>query len=158
MNWDALGAIGEIVGAGAVVVTLVYLSVQIRYANKQAELETLRHTYDSLNQFCDLLSRSADTASIVNRGRESLSSLNADELLMFEHIHIRLLNNLESWHLQIVRTSRPGPDRDRQLENLSGIASGYLGIPGTRELWGRLGHYFGPIESLVGDALANENA
>jgi hypothetical protein len=28
MNWDAIGAIGEIVGAIAVVATLVYLSVQ----------------------------------------------------------------------------------------------------------------------------------
>ena len=30
MNWDAIGAIGEIVGATAVVVSLVYLAVQIR--------------------------------------------------------------------------------------------------------------------------------
>ncbi len=32
MNWDALGAIGEIVGALAVVITLVYLASQVRYA------------------------------------------------------------------------------------------------------------------------------
>lgn len=30
MNWDAIGAIGEIVGAIAVVITLVYLAAQIR--------------------------------------------------------------------------------------------------------------------------------
>ena len=30
MNWDAIGAIGEIVGATAVVATLVYLVVQTR--------------------------------------------------------------------------------------------------------------------------------
>lgn len=30
MNWDALGAIGEVVGAVAVVVTLVYFSIQLR--------------------------------------------------------------------------------------------------------------------------------
>lgn len=30
MNWEAMGALGEIVGAAAVVVTLVYLSVQVR--------------------------------------------------------------------------------------------------------------------------------
>ena len=32
MNWDAIGAIGEILGAIAVVATLFYLAVQIRYA------------------------------------------------------------------------------------------------------------------------------
>ena len=29
MNWDAVGAIGEIIGAVAVIVTLIYLAVQI---------------------------------------------------------------------------------------------------------------------------------
>ena len=30
MNWDAIGAVGEIVGASAVVLSLAYLAVQIR--------------------------------------------------------------------------------------------------------------------------------
>jgi hypothetical protein len=34
MNWEAIGAIGEIVGAVAVVFTLIYLSTQIRQNNK----------------------------------------------------------------------------------------------------------------------------
>ena len=32
MNWDAIGAIGEVLGAAAVVVTLGYLAVQVRHA------------------------------------------------------------------------------------------------------------------------------
>ena len=35
MNWDAIGAIGEIVGAAAVVASLLYLAVQTR-ANAKA--------------------------------------------------------------------------------------------------------------------------
>lgn len=35
MNWDALGAVGELVGAGAVVITLAYLAIQIRHSNNQ---------------------------------------------------------------------------------------------------------------------------
>jgi hypothetical protein len=154
MNWDAMGAIGEIVGAAAVVATLVYLSVQIRSANRQAEIEALRHSWDGLNQFCDQLSR-PDIASIVNRGRESLANLDPDERLIFEHIHIRLLNTMESWHLQIDRTSPPGPYRDTQMGNLAGIAEGYFGFPGTRELWGVIGYYFVPIKGLVDGALGD---
>ena len=33
MNWDAIGAIGELVGAAAVVGTLFYLAIQIRLSN-----------------------------------------------------------------------------------------------------------------------------
>jgi hypothetical protein len=36
MNWEALGAIGELVGATAVVATLAYLAVQIRFAKISA--------------------------------------------------------------------------------------------------------------------------
>lgn len=34
MNWDAFGAIAEMIGGIAVVVTLVYLAIQVRYANR----------------------------------------------------------------------------------------------------------------------------
>ena len=153
MNWEAIGAIAELVGAVAVVATLLYLSVQVRAANRQSELESFRHTWDGLNQFCDVISGSRQTASVVRRGRESLPQLDAEEMLMFEHLHLRLLNTLESWHLQIMRTSSPGEYRDTQLANLSGIAAGYFGFPGTRELWDRLRHYFAPIRDLVDEAL-----
>ena len=32
MNWEAIGAVGEILGAFAVVLTLLYLAVQVKYA------------------------------------------------------------------------------------------------------------------------------
>jgi hypothetical protein len=32
MNWDAIGAIGDFVGAMAVVTTLIYLAIQVRHA------------------------------------------------------------------------------------------------------------------------------
>ena len=39
MNWDALGAIGETVGAMAVVITLAYFAVQLRHAKKALQAQ-----------------------------------------------------------------------------------------------------------------------
>ena len=39
MNWDAIGAIGEILGAIAVVLTLFYLATQIRQSTKLARAD-----------------------------------------------------------------------------------------------------------------------
>jgi hypothetical protein len=158
MNWDAIGAAGEIIGSVAVVVSLVYVSLQIRHANKQSEIAALRHTWDGLNQFCDQLSKSPETASIINRGRADLGSLNDDEYLIFEHIHLRLLNTLESWYLQVTQTSKPGEYRDQQLANIAGIVGGYLGSPGGRELWSRLRDYFPTIAGIVDANLSGEDA
>jgi len=44
MNWDAIGAIGEIVGAIAVVVSIIYLSIQIRSNTKT---ERARASFDA---------------------------------------------------------------------------------------------------------------
>jgi len=41
MNWDALSAIGELLGATGVVVTLIYLSVQIRQNTRAIRGSTL---------------------------------------------------------------------------------------------------------------------
>ncbi len=60
MNWDAISAVAETVGTIVVVITLLYLSVQIRIANKQREVESLRHTYDGMNRMCELLCESTE--------------------------------------------------------------------------------------------------
>ena len=39
MNWDAIGAVGEIIGAFAVVVTLFYLARQVRHNTRMARAE-----------------------------------------------------------------------------------------------------------------------
>ena len=57
MNWDAIGAIGEIVGAFAVVLSLVYLSIQIRTQNKESRLASVQETVvaqrDSMRMFVE---------------------------------------------------------------------------------------------------------
>ena len=40
MNWDALGAIGEIVGAIAVVLSLLYLAVQVKLVRETTDRNT----------------------------------------------------------------------------------------------------------------------
>ena len=41
MNWEAIGAIGEIVGAGAVVASLLYLAIQTRSNAKALKANAL---------------------------------------------------------------------------------------------------------------------
>ena len=45
MNWDAIGAIGEIDGAIAVVATLFYLAAQIRHGVKIAESDAFERVF-----------------------------------------------------------------------------------------------------------------
>lgn len=42
MNWEAIGAVGEIVGALAVLVTLIYLAIQVRHARRAQQADAIR--------------------------------------------------------------------------------------------------------------------
>ena len=54
MNWEAIGAIGEIVGATGVILTLMYLSVQIRQSTRASKASTAQqfsNNWINLNLF-----------------------------------------------------------------------------------------------------------
>jgi hypothetical protein len=76
MNWDAAGAIGEIVGAVGVMGTLIYLALQIRLNNR-----TLRSTkYQELisefrNMIMENSSQSGDIEVVLKAGEEGIESL-----------------------------------------------------------------------------------
>jgi len=157
VNWDAIGAIAEAVGSIAVIVTLAYVAVQLRMANKQRELESHRHILGRFDHVCETFFHSTERASIINRGRKSLSNLNDDERLIFEHIYFQLLNAIESWHMQLMETSPLGAYRDQQLDNISGSINFQLNYPGVREFWDKVKHLYLPAQQIIDDTLsANE--
>ena len=51
MNWEAIGAIGEILGAVAVLVTLVYLTTQIRQNTQTTRAKTYSSTTDGWHNY-----------------------------------------------------------------------------------------------------------
>ena len=53
MNWDALGAVAEILGAGAVIATLLYLAKQLSHAvdsSSSAATDRILRGFDEINR------------------------------------------------------------------------------------------------------------
>ena len=48
MQWEAIGAVGDIAGAAAVVISLVYLARQMTISNRLAKAEAFREGSGSL--------------------------------------------------------------------------------------------------------------
>ncbi len=42
VNWEAIGAVGEIAGAMAVVITLLYLARQVQHARREQQITAVR--------------------------------------------------------------------------------------------------------------------
>ncbi len=94
MNWEALGAIGEIAGAIGVIVTLLYLSAQIRESNRSA-----RHTgtQEILNQALTGIRQQSidpDGWNLWIRGHMADPSLTPEELSRFR---VTVMQNVMIW-------------------------------------------------------------
>jgi hypothetical protein len=86
MNWEALGAIGEIVAAVAVVVTIAYLAVQIRQNTKAVRLAA----YDSFVTITSDVRRSVFENEEVARIYE-VGLADPDQLSGLEQTRFRVL-------------------------------------------------------------------
>lgn len=128
MSWTAISAIAEAIGAAAVVISLVYLAIQVRHNTESIRLQTFQLIID---RTAAVNSRSSDkhVADVIARGRESYLGLsNADRITFDYYMHERLLA-FES-ALALGHLLKP-TIRDVVYENLRR----YFGFPGVREWW-----------------------
>ncbi|HKJ18728.1 MAG TPA: hypothetical protein VJ984_15345 [Xanthomonadales bacterium] len=151
MNWDAVGAIAEILGAAAVIITLIYLAVQIRHVREQNEATALDHVIDSLNAFAGRVAESESLASVITRGRVSFNALSEEDRLRFETIHFVFLNNMESWFVQNEQIY--GISKDQNVENIKMNITAFCNHPGFRELWTENRELYPHLKKLVDEAL-----
>ena len=90
MNWDALGAIAELIGAIAVFLTLAYLTVQVRQNSKALELQNKFSAAQIMQARTDTLteliasSSSAENLAALQKiaqitGPESLGDISREE-------------------------------------------------------------------------------
>ena len=80
MNWEAIGAIGEIVGAAGVVVTLLYLAVQVRLSRQATDVNTqvnraasAARSQDANSELNQLLASNAGLSELLSRALEQAS-------------------------------------------------------------------------------------
>lgn len=78
MNWDAIGALAEVVGAIGVIFSLLYLSLQIRTQNVQAKLAARHEIATGLRQASGVYA-SEDITEIFVRANKDYNSISDAE-------------------------------------------------------------------------------
>ncbi len=79
MNWDAVGAVAEGVGAAGVIATLFYLASQIRANTNAVKASVTREANHAAREFDYLLVRDPELMELFTRGFARLSELSPDE-------------------------------------------------------------------------------
>ena len=140
MNWDAIGAVGEIVGAVAVIVTLIYLAIQIRDSARAPRAAAVTDATTGMQAFYEALGSDLQTAKLFLDGMIDPDSLAKHEQFQFVMLlHSAFLGFQRSFFL-----SRAGT-LDIELRDSIGTAVHAVNhLPGTAFYWRQRKAFFQP--------------
>ncbi len=130
MNWEAIGAIGEIVGAAAVFISLVYLAGQIRNQNRESRVSAM---HDISVGFRDAILPMAteDMASIFVKANEDYDSLTDVEA---QRIIIIMGQFFRTWEEAFIQHQEGRLD-ERSWNAIMKYYIKILGAPAVKRAW-----------------------
>ena len=104
MNWDALGAVAELVGAVGVVASLLYVAVQVRQNTGALRASAEQDAITALRLFQRSLLED-DRLRVFRAGSEDWDSLDDDDRARFVILVSEFLRTFESIYMLRVRGS-----------------------------------------------------
>ena len=127
MNWEAISAIGQIVGAIAVVVSLIYLATEIRSNARSA-----RHlSLESVNRWAGQLIAHPHLAELWTRGLNDFESLESGDRLRFSY----LLHQLFYIFGELYNQKLDGHLDPRMWGPTEAVMRDINGYPGVQAWW-----------------------
>jgi hypothetical protein len=102
MNWDAVNAVSQLISSIAVVVSVLYLAVQLRSSTRVARVAAMDAAAAALRDVTKPFMENAELARIWRTGLEDLSALSAEDQARFFHAAHQFLKALETIHYHYV--------------------------------------------------------
>src|SRR6478672_4839010 len=102
MNWDAISAISQLVGSIAVVVSVLYLAVQLRSSTRVARVAAMDAAAAALRDVTKPFMENAELARLWRTGLENLDALSPEDQARFFHATHQFLKALETIHYHYV--------------------------------------------------------
>ena len=135
MNWDALGAIAELVGAGGVVASLLYLAVQVRTSNRasavQAKLDSTRLQTDFIDSMLD----HPELNTVWLQGRKGLDPLSPEDKVIYSNLSFKAFWFFSASYFQFQK----GTLSDGDWFESRAVIRYWLRGQGCRDWWKKMG-------------------
>ena len=98
MNWEAINAVSQFVSSIAVVLSVLYLAVQVHRSTRVARVAAQDAAAAAVRDVTNTFMENAEMARIWRAGLENLDSLPAEEQARFFHATHQFLKALETIH------------------------------------------------------------
>jgi hypothetical protein len=157
VNWAAIEAISDTVSAVAVVVTLIYLAIQIRHNTKAVKSENVHRVTDSFNQINTLIASDEKLADLWQKGVADYETLSDTEKSRFGFIQLSAFRIYDSLYYQVQRATGDEQLWSAELNTMRWV----FAYPGMRAWWLQQRFGFSPgfkayIDNIVAEMAQQE--
>ncbi len=153
MPLDQLANIAEIIAAALVIVSLIYVGLQVKQSTKAAYAATNQAHAALAMEYIGLINVSNNLADILHQGARGLSSLKEGNLIRFMAFHDQIFVAYQSFYLQYLKGAL-----DERLWNTYKLAMlDLLAQAGQQDWWKLRRHWFGEeFRNYVEDIVIKE--
>jgi hypothetical protein len=152
---EDLGNLGDFLGGIAVIVTLVYLALQIRQNTTSVEMAMIQSTSQSFADVLDGFASDPERMRVYLAGTHDYHTLSPEERQRFAAIMGAMLHRFEGFVTLSDRGLLPPRSWDGAVNRLRGA----FALPGTLAWWGRGKHVFNPrLQTWVEDEVIGQSA
>jgi hypothetical protein len=146
MNWEAIGAIGQVVGAFGVIASLLYLAAQIREEAKAKRASAVHSQAEAFRGLLHTLATDGELSAIYLRGIRDFGSLRDSELVRFASTLGYFFRVLEEAHFHWTE----GNIDPHVWHGFEMTAKDILAYSGVRDWWSTRGHWYNqPFQEFV---------
>jgi len=150
VDWQLVGVISETVNAVAVVVSLVYLAIQIRHTRQQAAPDNLQATVDLWVKAQGSLMRSEQDADFLRHALHNYGEPSPAQIARFHTFMADLVVPFQA----ILAKHESGLIDPRFWQTLRADMAGWFKCPGMLSLWKEVRFVYPPyIVAQIDDAI-----
>ncbi len=140
MSWNEIGVLAEVLGAMAVVISLIYLSQQVRQHTLTVRATNATTVQGNFQQLARLFYTDREAAEIILRAMSSESNLTPTEKLSAGAYFFDFYKTAELAHYQYLRGELDHPLWEGSLN----FYKAYFSTPGFRAYWKNRQSAFSP--------------
>jgi len=138
VNWEAISAIGQVVGAIAVVVSLIYLANEVRRNTRETRDASMRWVSDNYTQWVRQVTGHPDLSELYYRGIHDFESLEGVELVRFSGLMVEVFRRSEEmYYLRLQGHLEP-----YVWNGLEASMRDFNRYPGVQAWWRFRSHWF----------------
>ena len=144
MNWEAIGAAAEVFGVMAILISLIYVAVQIRQSNVVAQADAERQVLQNWMHALDSLVVDSETTDAFLRGLADFDGLTSVEKTRLSY----KLIELNAVHHAIELMGEKGLVDEELVKQTENVMFSYVLTPGGRRWWDLNGPFMPNFDAI----------